>query len=943
MNTTALQSEANEKLVAFLAPSGLTPEDVPNWRVVDPFSLNVLLGYDPRTSRVQHEGVEIPYVGLDGQRVMDQGLPFCRVRLIGPSNRGDPSKSEAKYLSPMGAGVHVYVPARSRVFFSTGTVQTLVITEGEKKAELLSKMGVCAVALPGIHMGRVRVDSGDKTSAREISPEVLEVVGAAIQAGMTACVVLFDAEGLPRHFAESSVIPAKMKLIDKRQRLFVRNDNVYYEALGLAKALREQFIDVPFKAMWADVPKGWTGEDPMKAGVDDWALSLGEADTREAILRVASSAVRVTKQERDSETKRQEALQEEGYHPLGMSVGKGGEPVAVVWSKRNGHLVQLGSTEMSRQATLISVFGPEYSRSRWPKFDKNGIVTSLDMLAAQSEIISACQSKSSWSSSRERGGGAWAEKEDLYVNAKEGLFRFSKNGDCTILEENDRHRGRNIYPRTSDYAIGIDPATLNDEFWNEIRDPSRQRDDLNTLIRHFSMWGGLNETGKIPAMLLAGWILAQNFLGALQARPSIIISGESGAGKSLLSSHINEVLGKTAIRIDDGSSTTEPGVRQKLGKDAQALLLDEAEPGSSNAAVSAQRSSNLRRVLNLLRAAYSTSDSATTNSVAALKGSADGRAVDYSLRTAAILFAIGKPDLEQADLNRTILLELRKKNRSKTIPTAKGLHDLGVRLRMTMWTHWADFQAILDYLHDLCGDSTHQLNIEARLANTWGVPLAAVMCLMPQAVLRATQPEAMTPEARQEVDTEAVFMLKQIKTLQESLSPAQDGGSDADQALNMIMRCRVRIQIEDDDSEGHTRISNMEKSVSECLYRVYQIHVANDARTAAMSEWQNSLKRYGISYMSGYDKLRRANDPETPPTTMGYPRHMLFVSDSSELRKILAGTPFSTQNIESVLIRLPGAQRMQSRMAGGLRMTGVRMPFEMYDNDGNVIAPPPVA
>ena len=901
----------------FLSESGLVEADVPGWRYVDPFSLNMLLGFEPE-KRVQSDGIAIPYTHLDGTEQQHQGIPFYRVRLLKVKKRAD-GKDGAKYLSPNGADVHVYIPKRTRLSIQAGTIDTLVITEGEKKAELLAKFGVDAVALPGISMGQVRKNPENKSEPRVLVQALIDLIDAALGHGLRACVVLFDAEGRPRQLAEGEKAPEHFVDLDKKKHLVVRNPNVYYEAVLLARSLRERFVGMACNAMWAELPVGWPlreGQDPHKAGVDDWALSVGEQAVVQAIAEVSARAKRITEEEKAERDRRRAAMDEEGYHPLGMESGKGGEPIVVLWSKRNGKMVRMDTTDMSKQATWLGVFGPSYARENWPKRNKEGEITSIDLLAAQSEIFSACQAKKEWSSSRERGGGVWAEEDGLFINAREGLFRCDSDNGFVELSDEHRHIHRNIYPRAGDFSIGIEADNITRDFLAGALDFEQQKMDIDTLIRHFQQWGGMSEFHSAPAMLLAGWIAASSVLGALTARPSMMISGESGAGKSVLAEHISEVLGKTALRIDDGASATEPGIRQKLGKDSRALLLDEAEPGSSNASVSMQRSSNLRRILNLLRAAYQTSDSENTDSVASLKGSSDGKAVDYSLRTSAILFAIGKPDLEQADLNRTIMVELRKDNRAKSIPSNKGLHELGIRIRFAMWSHWNDFRAILAHIHNLCADPTYKLGVEARLANTWGVPIAALLCFAQLAVRRVTEPESMSEEDAQRIDNEIVAILSNVRSTQrknQSDAPLQ---SDADRALESLLTARVSVEILESwamPESAVPRIRRADRRVIDALN-----HARREQSLPRENRYtEQSLLTYGLKYCSPEKKGGESTIPE------GF-----AIYDNSQLRLMLAGTPFQSQNITTLLLRLTGSVTTRRRFGKELRCQCVFVPFD---------------
>lgn len=885
--------------VKFLAESGLDESDVPKWEPVDMFSMNAMIGFAPH-QRVQSDGCAIPYFDINGAQQLHQGIPLYRMRVFQKLTKKDGSPGP-KYLSPSGTRDAVYIPAKARARIKNGASTLVIITEGEKKAELLCKMGYCAIALPGISMGLVRDDPDEKTQKRKLSPSVAELIRGAIrQGGMQQCVVLFDAEGRPRRFKKGEEIPEKMEAINKaKDAAFVRNKAVYHEAVGLAEALRWSFPDISFGAAWADIPKGWQGVDPMKAGVDDWAMSLSPNDLKRAIEEFSAGATCVSKEDVKRRNLEQEALLNEGYVPLGMERGAGGEPVAAVWSRANGCVVHLAPSGLSNQAMINATFGPNFSRAKWPKFDRNANITGLDLFAAQGEILTNCQARPNWSSTRERGGGVWNEKDGLIINCREGLLHCDHAGTFTALVDDDRFAGNSVYPRTDAYSIAIN--TLTEEFLSRLRDTECQRADAAVLVDHLKQWGGLGADDGLPAQLLAGWMLSQSFLGALPARPSVIVSGESGGGKSVLSEHISIFFGKTALRIDDGSSTTEPGVRQRLGNDARTLLLDEAEPGSSNAQVGQQRAGNLRRILNLLRAAYSTSDSETTDSVAALKGSASGRAVDYSLRTAAVLFAIGKPDLEQADINRSIHLEISKKDRALLVPKDPGLHELGIRMRFAMWSRWQDFQAVLAHIQALCAQPELKLNIEARLANTWGVPMAALLCLDPEVVARAANPTALNDEQRAAIDERLIALLKRVQQHQRSMLGGSEDHNDAEEALGLLLQASLRVEFAQKGADGLMRTAALTKTVRECLTAIH----ATASAAPEKSAFQKALRRYGVSY-----------------ATSGNEEPMLFVTDGPFLRSLLAKTKFATQDIVPILKRVPGCEPSQRRNAAAY--TGAR-------------------
>ena len=86
----------------------------------------------------KQSGLLIPYPDAMGAELKVKGRAFCRLRL-------DQPMSSAKYLSPRGAGVQLYLPAGGPAF---GKV--LVVTEGEFKSLALCEAGIRTVGIGGI-------------------------------------------------------------------------------------------------------------------------------------------------------------------------------------------------------------------------------------------------------------------------------------------------------------------------------------------------------------------------------------------------------------------------------------------------------------------------------------------------------------------------------------------------------------------------------------------------------------------------------------------------------------------------------------------------------------------------------------------------------------------------------------------------------------------------
>lgn len=878
MSTPESAPPGGDLLTPFLAASGLTADDVPEWRLVNKFEVNRLL----RTSshnKIKCDCVAIPYHALDGDPVLDRGVVFYRARLLEPEvvTSASGKTSTKKYASPAGANPCLYLPRRLREVLGSLAAQEdaapFVITEGEKKAEALIKIGIPAVGLPGVSMALVRANADDKTSARELLASIPDVVNAYIGSlsdqQTPRVLVLFDSDGLPGDaFDGSSAVNEG----------HVGNKSVFFEAKLLAKALRTTQLARPAVVSSGWCPRGPVGADgkPEKRGVDDWIEAAkretGSADSVLAALRAlaaapsagASTTLRATAPE---------AARRMGYKVLGF------DPDGVVlWSRATQQLARLGTSELARAASILFAVGPDVARHRWAKILKNGDAT-LDTQAAAGDLIRDAHLAGAWLDARERGGGVWLEDDgDLRVNAREGFFRATQNG---LVEEVDDQRfaERHVYPACGRFSIGCKPAGL-----------QAGAELAKQLLEHFRRWGWKQKTAPY---LLAGWVCQQAFLGALDARPSITLVGESGAGKSVLAEHVGEILGGTAYRIEDGAGTTSAGMRQTIGKDAMTILLDEAEPGANQGQVAEQRAATMRRTLDMLRAAYSASDGGHVRTT--LKGSASGKAVDYSIRVSAMINAINRPDFDQADRNRFLLLEVVKHGRGSTEPDAQGLGDLGVQIRHTLWSRWPEFRAIYEHILAMADLG------EARLRKTWGVPVAALM--------------ALSLGLGWSNNVAAVEELARAVAAEQGDCDGDASESDHDRARRALLAALIDCEVLEERGDS-VAIAVRKRTV----FEVFHTAKKNNPRAADNTAAQ-ALKRVGLMRVDGGAGAAR-----------------LFVSDTSQLRSALRGTPWATgQSIVNALARLDGAEMTTTKpretrpKINGSRRAGVFVPVAEED------------
>ena len=151
--------------------------------------------------------------------------------------------------------------------------------------------------------------------------------------------------------------------------------------------------------------------------------------------------------------------------------------------------------------------------------------------------------------------------------------------------------------------------------------------------------------------------------GAVDWRPHLYIQAEQGSGKTYIYTNIATRLLGAFANFLLGSSSTEAGTRQKMGFDSLATVFDEFDSeslGTKHAITGIQV---------LARQA-----SSETGGVA-VKGSRDGNAREFAIRSNFVFYSIANSIKMKADLSRTTVIELLKAPDSFTtvFPRLKAL------------------------------------------------------------------------------------------------------------------------------------------------------------------------------------------------------------------------------------------------------------------------------
>jgi putative DNA primase/helicase len=279
---------------------------------------------------------------------------------------------------------------------------------------------------------------------------------------------------------------------------------------------------------------------------------------------------------------------------------------------------------------LTVIADSDWWQRRYPSRNGDGVVVGIKWDMATNDILRAQHKVGIYDPSRLRGRGAWFDdgRSVLHIGS-----RLIVDGEPVEIRNFDT---RFIYEAGSslDFTGGRDPLS------------AKRISDLVQLAKMLS-W-------EMPVYsdLMVGFCVAAVICGALPWRPHIWITGPAGSGKSWAYENLMKWLIGENWALLAQSATTEAGIRQTMRRDARPVMFDEAEAEDKSAR---QRMQN---VLELMRQASSETGAPI------IKGSRDGDAVEYRIRSCFAFSSINVMANLAADVSRITVLHLRK-NESK--------------------------------------------------------------------------------------------------------------------------------------------------------------------------------------------------------------------------------------------------------------------------------------
>ncbi|MCO5158544.1 MAG: hypothetical protein M9945_17655 [Aquamicrobium sp.] len=322
-------------------------------------------------------------------------------------------------------------------------------------------------------------------------------------------------------------------------------------------------------------------------------------------------------------------------------------------------VILASAQQLLAEQYLLGLAGSRFWRQRFPG-RKPG---STNYRAAGEALIDACRRAGPFNPLRIRGRGVWLENDKVIVNLGQPV-----------------ESAKFLYLCFEGIVLDDGPSF----------DAQRLRDHLRLYN-----WRNPQDAG-----LLFGWLAMAPICGALVWRPHAFVYGPARSGKTTIHTVASIVLNPLAISADGQS--TEAGIRQTLGPDSLPILLDEFE--------SDQNGSTLRNILRLAR-------SASSADTPLLKGTPEGKAMSFSLRTTFLFSAINPRGMSPADQSRISMFELLMHENDREVARRIAEDEAYFRSTGSAWcTHMIGLAHLVQPAADaidihLTGDRRHRQNM----------------------------------------------------------------------------------------------------------------------------------------------------------------------------------------------------------------------------------------
>lgn len=404
---------------------------------------------------------------------------------------------------------------------------------------------------------------------------------------------------------------------------------------------------------------------------------------------------------------------------------------------------------------------------------------------AISDIITSCKIKE-FDTKKLKGRGAWRTGDKICYN-----------DGCKLWGEPDEN---NIYMKLERREVGLDREPLEPEKVARIRD----------------ILFDLSFESKTDAVRTMGWSAIAPFSGALTYRPTLLLTGESGHGKTKVQTMFIKPL--TKCNHYDMGTTSSAGVRRQIGKDSAVGFFDESGKDTGNKQI------NISEILAFIRSNYSddSPDSVKANI------NSDGY-VSYKMSSMFGL-ATTDPSVENVqDENRILRVNFVKPKHSNEEWNAieKELGELLSeenchRIRALTWSR---LHIIMNLAKKITQLARNRTNRDIRSSHADMLLASAYMVVW-----------CNTPDPTEEQINDMLDKYYQYQ-------PIEENRSESEEYVDRIMQEIIEV-IHENAREKIT--------IQECLQRSYDRHYKNDdgqveeVTPKKASEYNRYLAMYGI-------------------------------------------------------------------------------------------------
>jgi hypothetical protein len=291
-----------------------------------------------------------------------------------------------------------------------------------------------------------------------------------------------------------------------------------------------------------------------------------------------------------------------GPLPLGYT-SEGGY---VFLDKGRQILVVVSSAQLLSLQYLVGLAPLRFWAERFPPRKEGASASPWD---AGQVLMEECRRAGPFDPRKVRGRGVWLESDRVIVNL-----------------------GGPVPSGVRNFYLCFEPLPLTSvKTFDTLR--------LQNMLKRF-VWRNPQDV-----MLLLGWLAVAPVCGVLAWRPHSFIYGPPNCGKSTIHATASNLLRPLGLSADGQSS--EAGIRQMIKADSRPVIIDEFE--------SDQGRSHIAGVIRLARSASSAESPV-------LRGTPEGKAMQFALRTTFFFAAVNPSGMSPADATRILLFEMLAHN-----------------------------------------------------------------------------------------------------------------------------------------------------------------------------------------------------------------------------------------------------------------------------------------